>query len=468
MILENRSDNPRYFLETFGCQMNISDSERIAELLEKKGYIRTNEVYEADLILVNMCSIRKSAVHRVHGLVQKIIQLRKIKPELKSILTGCFLDHPEQKSFLKTFNIVCKIDELFGANAHYLLSKPKNLSSFQAYVPIMTGCNNFCTYCVVPYTRGREYSRPAQEIIKEIKSLIQRGFKEIWLLGQNVNSYQDLSNDPAIDFASLLSKINNLHGDFWLYFTSSHPKDFSDRVIEVMAKSKKIAPYLNLPVQSGDKYILGKMNRSYVPDDYMNEIKKVRDAFRQYRIGLESKIAISTDIIVGFPGENKWRFLKTAYLMRKIGFDMAYISRYSPRPFTMAESLRDNVSNKKKVQREKILNNILKKTALKNNQFYINNILPVLIVEMHKSGKYLIGRSRAHKKVKIKSNHRNLIGRIISVRVINAYSWGLFGDIWSEGLVSTSEQAPLTPLPPIGRSLRSPSRCPLSRLIRQK
>lgn len=467
MILENRSDNPLYFLETFGCQMNISDSERIAGLLEKKGYIHTSEIWKADLILVNMCSIRKSAVYRVHGLVQMIIKLKKNKPELKSILTGCFLNHPEQKSFLKTFDIVCKIDELFEANAHYLLSKPKNLSPFQAYVPIMTGCNNFCTYCVVPYTRGREYSRPAQEIIEEIKSLIQRGFKEIWLLGQNVNSYQDLSNDFVIDFALLLSKINNLHGDFWLYFTSSHPKDFSDRVIKVMAKSKKIAPYLNLPVQSGDKHILNKMNRSYTPNDYMEKIKKVRDAFQQHRIGLESKIAISTDIIVGFPGENKWRFLKTGYLMKKIGFDMAYISRYSPRPFTVAGSLHDNVSNKEKGRREKILNNILKKTALKNNQFYINSILPVLIIEMHKSEKYLIGRSRAHKKVKVKSNHRDLIGQIVNVHIINAHPWGLFGDIWSKGLVSTSEQAPFTHSS-IGRLSRSPSGCPLSRLLRQR
>jgi tRNA-2-methylthio-N6-dimethylallyladenosine synthase len=426
MNLENNSDNNLYFLETLGCQMNISDSERIASFLEHKGWQRTNNISLASLIIINMCSIRKSAVNRIHGFIEKINNLKKYKTGIRTVLTGCFLNVPEQSKFFKTFNLICRIEELLGQD-HYLSLSPKHESPFRARVPIMTGCNNFCSYCVVPYTRGREYSRPAQEIIDEIKELVKNGYREIWLLGQNVNSYQDLSQKDKIDFPSLLSKINALSGDFWIYFTSSHPKDFSDNLIETMAKSKKVAPYLNLPLQSGNNTILQKMNRPYCVRDYQKKVRKLRKSFEKHRAGIEKKITLSTDIIVGFPGETRFQFLSTARLMKKIGFDMAYISQYSPRPLTKAWSLPDNISKKNKKRREIILNNILRKTALKNNRQYLNQIIPVLITKNDQLKKCLMGKSRSYKNIRIESNQDDLIGEIIEVLIIEAHPWGLIG-----------------------------------------
>ena len=340
----------KYHIITFGCQMNKSDSEKIATVLENKGYKEASKINEADLIVVNMCSVRQSAVDRVYGLLPKFKKFKIQNPKLKTLLTGCILKKDRRK-FIKLFNEVVDIKDLIKN------IKSKYSNNFSALVPIMTGCNNFCSYCVVPYTRGKEVSRPSEEIICEVKNLVKRGYKEIWQLGQNVNSY---SNIP---FHKLLRKINKIPGKFWIRFTSSHPKDFSDDLIKAMAECKKVAKYLNLPVQSGDDKILKKMNRPYTIAQYKKLVKKIRDKI--------PNINLSTDVIIGFPGETKKQFKNTVKLFKEIKYDIAYINKYSPRTETAAFKLKDNVSLQEKKRREKILEKTLKQKSGKNKLIVI-------------------------------------------------------------------------------------------------
>ncbi|OQX71437.1 hypothetical protein B6D52_01600 [Candidatus Parcubacteria bacterium 4484_255] len=394
----------KYHIVTYGCQMNKSDSERIASVLENTGYKSAPNINGADLIVINMCSVRQSAVDRVYGLSKKIANLKKNKPELKTILTGCILETDRRKMKNK-FDQIVSVQEI-----NHIVSNttPLYSSSFSAYVPIMTGCNNFCSYCVVPYTRGREYSRPSSEIISEIKRIVKRGYLEIILLGQNVNSYK---NKNGHYFPELLRAIQNIPGNFWLSFLTSHPKDFSDKLIEVMANSPKICPYLHLAVQSGDNQILKKMNRNYTAEQYEKIIYKVRKRI--------PKINISTDIIVGFPGETKKQFAHTKKLMQKIKFDMAYIAQYSPRPHTKAFQLEDNVSAKEKKERAQILNQILKKTALQNNQKYIGKKIKALAISPNQA------KTKSFKKIKL--NKPAIPGTFISCQITDVHAWGLIG-----------------------------------------
>jgi len=323
----------KYWIITYGCQMNKSDSERIASILKKQGYLPALKEAEADLILINVCSVRQSAVNRVYAKVNKYFKKKKI------ILTGCVLK--EDKNKLKN-----KVSEFWHPD-YYFECLPIHQSKFQAFLPIMTGCNNFCAYCVVPYTRGREKSRPAKEIIREIKSLVKKDYKEVILLGQNVNSYKDKN----VNFPKLLKKINNIKGNFKINFITSHPKDMSDELIETMAKCQKLIKEIHLPVQSGDNEILKKMNRHYTASHYKKLIKKIKQKI--------PGIKISTDIIVGFPGETKKQFQNTVKLAKEIKFEKAYVSKYSPRPGTLAFKLKDNVSPQDKKTRWQILEKLI-------------------------------------------------------------------------------------------------------------
>lgn len=433
--------------------MNISDSERIASVLESIKYKRTPNINEADLIVVVMCSVRQSAVDRVHGLVKKFKKLKKTNPEIltasrqvKTILTGCILKK-DRKVFVEGFDYVVDIIDikklpeilgkepskdihpvkyreavilpkakLFNRASNYLDITPKYSNKFSANVPIMTGCNNFCSYCVVPYARKREASRPAKEIILEIKNLIKNGCKEIWLLGQNVNSYKD----GKTDFPKLLEMINNIPGNFWIRFTSSHPKDFNNEVISAMASYKKVTPYLNLPVQSGDDKVLKAMNRHYTIKDYKNKIKKLRERIPD--------ICLSTDIIVGFPGETKKQFENTAKLFRDIKYDMAYINKYSPRAGTAAAKLKDNVSWAEKKRREKVLTEILKQTALLKNKKLIGIGEETIVLVDSNRGDNWFGKNEHYKTIKIKSN-KNILGKLVKVKITEAQPFILKGEI---------------------------------------
>ena len=324
--------------------MNKSDSERIAAVLENKGYKPIKAVFpaealaSADSIVVNMCSVRQSAVNRVYGLVQKFKKLKEKNPKLTTILTGCILKKDKEK-FAKYFDYILDIKDLLK----WPKIKPRYSNNFSAFVPIMTGCNNFCSYCVVPYTRGKEISRSAIEIIKEVKNLVNRGYKEIILLGQNVNSYCS----KLINFPKLLKMLEKIPGNFEISFMTSHPKDLSDELIETIATSKKIKKEIHLPVQSGDDEILKKMNRGYTVKKYTALIKKIRERIPE--------VKISSDIIVGFPGETKKQFANTLTLVKKLEFSKMYVSKYSPRQGTVAFNLKDNISQEEKERRREAI-----------------------------------------------------------------------------------------------------------------
>lgn len=309
--------------------MNKSDSEKIAADLEYKGYKLTLKISEADLVMVNMCSVRQSAVDRVIGLTPKFKNLKA-----KKILTGCILKKDRGK-FQKIFDDV----QFKPWSQSYVKSK---------YIPISNGCNNFCTYCVVPHTRGPLVCRNHKEILNEVKNAVKNGIKEIWLLGQNVNDYKS----DRINFAKLLNMINKIPGDFQIRFTSPNPADFTDELIETMAKCRKVAKFLNLPVQSGDNEILKKMNRRYTIKQYKDLIKKIQDKMPD--------INLSTDAIVGFPGETKKQFGNTVKLFKELCFNIAYISKYSPRTGTAAFLIKDDVPFKEKKRREMVLMSMVK------------------------------------------------------------------------------------------------------------
>ncbi len=420
----------KYWITTFGCQMNKSDSERIAAKLEKIGYKSASKKKEADLVVINMCSVRQSAVDRVYGRIKRI---RKNKDK-KYLLTGCIL--PEDlKRFKKDFDYILSIktlpyweealtkekyhyapstrDENFCAKfgLEYLTIKPKYKKNFSVYVPISTGCNNFCTYCVVPYTRGPMLCRPTKDILKECQDLIKKGAKELWLVSPNVNSYEF----KGTYFPELLKKVDKLPGNFWINFTSSHPKDFSDQLIKTIKNGEKISRYVSLPVQSGDNEVLKRMNRPYQVEDYEKIVKKLKKEVPD--------IHISTDVIVGFPGENKKEFQNTVKLFKKIRPDMAYIAEYSPRPHTAASKMEDNVSSEEKERRRKILTDTLKEIILEKNKKYLGKTVEVLVFEKRKKAQ--IGKTQNYKTVKITGSSKNLVGKKVKVKVKDAIPWGL-------------------------------------------
>ena len=389
--------------------MNKSDSERIITVLENIGYQPTSKINEADLILVNMCSVRQSAVDRVYGLFPKFKKLKERNQKLKTILTGCILKE-DKKKFKKRpaphcaegssagFDLILNIKDLpnwpkilkkikektntislpwqkYYVSCDYLKVVPKYQTNSKAFIPISNGCNFNCAYCVIPLTRGRLVCRDHNEILKEVENAVKQGFEEIWLLGQNVNSYRVqretdakftlpnfqkklgrasaklTRNKKEINFAKLVKMVNAIPGDFKILFTSPHPKNFSAELIDILAKCEKFGKYLNLPVQSGNDEILKKMNRNYTVKEYKNLVKKIRKKIPEIRL--------STDVIVGFPGESKEQFENTVKLFKEIKFNIAYIAKYSPRPGTTALQLKDNVPLAEKKRREKILGEII-------------------------------------------------------------------------------------------------------------
>jgi tRNA-2-methylthio-N6-dimethylallyladenosine synthase len=433
----------KYFFVVFGCQMNYSDAERMRTVLEKIGYKSASTLEEADLLVVNMCSVRQSAVDRVYGLIPKIRQQKKTNPRFRSLLSGCILQTDRQKLrsefdfILETQNLAIWPEKLgfpeknLSVN-HYLEIKPTYQSSFTAFVPIMTGCNYQCTYCVVPTTRHQEYYRPAEDILQEIKELAEKNYQEIWLLGQNVNHYHSTLNSQPVNFSRLLELIEKIEGNFWLYFTSPYPSDFDDQSIEVIAQSKKLAPYLNLPLQSGDNEILQKMNRLYTVEEYLELVKKVKKAFQKFRKGLEKHPVISTDVIVGFPGETKKAFQKTVKIFKKSKFEAAHIASFSPRPGTVALKLKNQVTDLEKERRKRKLTEILEKTAFKGNRKYLHQTIPVLIEKADSQKNFLLGRTFSYKTVKVPGlSKKELIGKKIPIEISKVNPWQLEGKISS-------------------------------------
>lgn len=327
----------------------MADSEKIAAYYESEGYKPAKSMEEADVVIINSCSVRESAENRVFGLINNLNKQQKTnRSRQKIVLTGCLLRYGKSalQKKLPAVNEFKKAEEFIIPNSSFIIhnSKPN------ALVPIMEGCNNFCTYCVVPYARGREKSIPFADIICEVEKLVENGTKEITLLGQNVNSYgKDLGVDQT-SFAKLLEKLNGIPGLEKISFLTSNPWDLTDDIIQSI-KLPKIDKYLHLPVQSGDNEILKRMNRHYTVEQYLSLIHKIRREIPEIKIG--------TDIIVGFPGETEEQFQNTVKLCRKVGFVKAYVSMYSPRPQTAAYKFKDNVPHKEKRRRWLILDRLI-------------------------------------------------------------------------------------------------------------
>lgn len=431
-------DKIYYKIITFGCQMNYSDSERIAQILQTMGLFKAENEAQANVLIINACSIRQTGIDRIYGRFKQW----KNKKNYLTILTGCVLKS-DLKIFNKYFNAVINIENITlikqEINNHFNLQdnhysfdnldsyfhiKPILQNKSTGYVPIMTGCNNFCSYCVVPYTRGREQSRNIKEVLAEVKCLVEQGAKEIVLLGQNVNSYQpqDLNNLSSQNlyktfFAALLWEINQIENINRINFTSSHPKDVTDELIDALCLPKMVN-YFHLPIQSGDNDLLKKMNRHYTVDDYKKIIQKVRQK--------RPDICLGTDVIVGFPTETKQQFENTASLVREIGFDIIYHAMYSPRRGTKAFEMTDNVSHEEKRKRWLVIDQIVQDYNLQKNKNFENKTVEVLVNRFERG--HWFGFSRELKTVKFPGNkNQNLKGQIVKVRIDMGMEWALLG-----------------------------------------
>jgi tRNA-2-methylthio-N6-dimethylallyladenosine synthase len=399
--------------------MNKAESERLGSLFEQIGYQYTATVEEADLILLNSCVIRQSAENKVVSKIGALKYLKKNNPDLKIALTGCLVDanidklqkrFPIVDYFFKAGEMPPWIDKCLTANIVPL--KP----AVSTFINIIQGCNNFCSYCIVPYRRGREKSRPVDEIVCEAKTLISRGAKEIILVGQNVDSYgNDLPDKP--DLAALLEEINKIDGLKRLRFLTNHPKDMSDRLIDAIANLDKVCEEINLPFQAGDNDILKAMRRGYTSEQYRDLVKRIRAKVPD--------ISISTDVIAGFPGETEQQFQATVDMLRELRFDNTHIAAYSARTGTIASrEYEDNVPLEVKKERVAMVEKLQGEIAAEINAALLGKILEVL-VEGKKQGKWQ-GRSRNGKLVFFNDNN-DLLGQVVNIEIEKTSPWSLQG-----------------------------------------
>lgn len=412
----------KYFIYIIGCDMNKTDAERISAVLSMLGLERTDNENEADIFIGVSCSVRLSAINRIFGRGREWQKYRKKGAKL--LLTGCVIEENKEKlykyyDYIFPIEQMNKLPEILGIMSEntinieeYLNVHPIYESSFRAYVPIMTGCNNFCSYCAVPYVRGREKSRLKEEIINEIKNLVSKGYKEIILLGQNVNSYKP-------NFVNLISKIDNIKGDYRVYFYSNHPKDISEELIRTLPNLKHFPNYIHLPLQSGNTEVLRCMNRNYSKDDYLKLVKEIRKNIKD--------VAITTDIIVGYPGETKEQFQDTVEVMKKVGFDMAFIAQYSERPGTKSAKLEDDIPREEKKGRDEELQRVLSESSLEINNKLVGTEQRVLI-DSEKAGKYY-GRTDSYKVVEIKTDQNLNIGQFYNVFISKTEAWKLLATL---------------------------------------
>lgn len=446
-------DNPKYQIITYGCQMNKSDSERLAAILRSIGFAETEMTEEADLVLINTCSVRQSAEDRVWGQLRRLGRLKQEKPNLMVGITGCLpgrdRDGAIKKKLPETVDFYFPIHEMVqlprwihglrpelvdgqDLATDYLKIQPSYHNDFQAFIPIQTGCNNFCTYCVVPFARGLEKNRPVADIMKDVRERAARGVVEITLLGQTVNSY--LAPDPESfsetnpfknHFAKLLWEVNQVPGVKRLHFTAPHPRDFDDEVIQAMGLPAHIN-FLHLPVQSGDNEVLRRMNRKHTVEDFEDAVRRVRAKI--------PNIALGTDLIVGFCGETEAQFQKTVDLFKRMKFDMSYHAMYSQRSGTAAaKAFKDDVSPEEKRRRWNIIQELLKDTVYELNQKYVGQTLSVLVercedvIDHEQVQKMCYGFSRELKLTRFPGDE-SLVGKIVDVKIKRADKWLLEGE----------------------------------------
>ncbi len=428
------------YIRTYGCQMNDYDSQRMAGLLSTAGYTAIADPDRADVIIINTCSIREKPEEKTYSDIGKYRSLKERRPELVIVVSGCVAQQrgaqimerfPYVDLVLGTHQIN-RIDDLIAdirrerasrietdfCRSSYIRPFPHMKDHYSAYVTIMQGCNNWCSYCIVPLVRGAELSRPADEILSEIRQVIQEGFIEVTLLGQNVNSYSDPAN--GLTFSALLDRVAGIEAVRRIRFTTSHPKDLSDDLIDRYRNIDTLCSHIHLPVQSGSNRILNLMNRGYTREQYIEKVQKLRKA--------RPDISVTTDIIVGFPGETQADFLQTLALMEEVVFDGAYSFKYSPRPGTAAASSADDVAEMDKSARLRILQELQKKHTLIRNCGSVNGIEEVLAVGSSvKDPREITGRSRQNKVVNFKGTHES-VGTLVPVRIIKAKNNSLWGE----------------------------------------
>lgn len=437
----------KYHIITYGCQMNESDSERLAGQLEDLHYMRTDIPAEADVIIINTCCIRESAENKVYGKIGELKHLKQENPNLLIGITGCMA----QKNKAKLFQRAPHIDFVLGPyNLHHLeelVSKKhttvashtlmtdmraasiedftditaKRESHIFAWVPIMQGCNKFCTYCIVPYVRGREWSRPLVSIRSEVEQLAQEGYKEITLLGQNVNAY-GLDFRDGTDFSDLLYTVNEVEGIERIRYMTSHPRDMSKTMIDAIASCSKVCTQMHLPIQSGSDEVLRMMNRGYTLADYQHLLSYVREKL--------PKTVLTTDLIVGFPGETESMHKETIRLLQDVEYDMAYTFIFSKRSGTPAAAMKSQVDEETKKRRLQELMSVQNQISLRKNQAMLGSVFEVIVEgPSKKNQENWFGRTSGNKMILFPYQDGIKVGQTRSVRVERAQTWVLLGKL---------------------------------------
>jgi len=446
-ILVEKMKNKYLYIQTFGCQMNVHDSEQMAALLAPGGYKITDNVKLADLILLNTCSIREKAAQKVYSELGRLGKFKEQNPDLIIGVGGCLAQHLGAKFHKRighldfvfgTHNIhrlpeiitsiqrkrekITKVDFYKTLNSIGIYAPPAN-GAVNAFVTIMQGCNNFCAYCVVPYLRGPEMSRPVDDIIEEVKKLTDQGIKEVTLLGQNVNSYGKNLKD-GMNFTALIKKIGKIAGLERIRFTTSHPRDLSEELIDCFAEERKLCEHIHLPVQSGSNRVLKLMNRGYTVEEYREKIDHLRRVCPQ--------ISVTSDIIVGFPGETERDYQETIDMMEKIRFDSTFSFKYSERKGTAAEKLDGKIDECERQQRLKYLQELQNQHMQERNAELIGSCQELLVEGRSKNSENdLMGRTRSWKIVNFKGE-LDSVGKLLNVIISKAYLHSLRGKLLEE------------------------------------
>lgn len=442
--------NPKYIILTMGCQLNENDSEKLSGMIEKMGYTNTENIEEADLIVFNTCCVRENAEDKLFG---KLGEAKKIKEKRGTVIAigGCMMQEKHivdklQKSYpffdivfgthtlhkfpQDLYNVILnkkRIEDIIDIDGEIIEGLPiKRNDNIKASVTIMYGCNNFCSYCIVPYVRGRERSRKPEDIINEVRELADKGYKEITLLGQNVNSYMrnevlENENEKITSFAKLLYAVNEIKGIERIRFISPHPKDFTEDVIDAIKKCDKVCKLIHLPLQSGNSRVLKEMNRKYTKQQYLELVEKMKKEI--------PNLTLSTDIIVGFPGETDEDFEDTLDVVKKVNFEQVYMFIYSRRVGTPADRMQNQVPEEQKHIRFEKLKKLVEEQIEEKNKKYINTIQKVLVEGKSKNNEdMLTGRTDSNKVVIFKGND-NLIGQIINLKIVSEHMWYLKGEV---------------------------------------
>ena len=447
----NLGKNLKYIVLTMGCQLNENDSEKISGMIEEMGYTRTDKIEEADLIAFNTCCVRENAEDRLFG---KLGEVKKYKEEKGTIIAigGCMMQEKHMVEKLKKsypfFDIVFgphtlykfpedvyntlttrkRIEDILDIDGEIIEGLPiRRDDKIKASVAIMNGCNNFCTYCIVPYVRGRERSRKAEDIIKEIEGLAKQGYKEITLLGQNVNSYMRVEREKGEDvgqidsFAKLLRKVNEIPGIERIRFISPHPKDFTDDVIEAIRDCDKVCKIIHLPLQSGSSKVLKDMNRKYTKEQYLQLVDKMKNKI--------PNVAFSTDIIVGFPGETEEDFEDTLDVVKKVCFEQVFMFIYSRRVGTPADKMENQVPEEIKHERFNRLKELVESQIELNNKKFVGTKQKVLVEGKSKTNENMLtGRTDTNKVVNFEGPDE-LIGKMVDLKIASEHMWYLKGEI---------------------------------------